>query len=241
VCVEVLPTGEPSGANSLIGHATVGQVTGLGGANGVSKYSGIGIEACPGNGICCDGEPEGMGEDCDLNADNVLELNNQEFAACPGGLLLNFAFEGAPDAAIDGAGNTPSTTSTNLSLVPCGFDFENLLPTSTFLTLNFRDEFESPGSVSTVPVECFFSRDLGDPVFGGQLDFGAMGGTAHGTGILRPQAPGDLPALGVANVLRTAGDGSSDTSATNLHFCTEADPPSDCDEVNSQIRLPIFE
>jgi hypothetical protein len=232
VCVEVMPSGEPSGANSLKGEAAVGQVTGLGGANGVSKYNAIGIQAC-GAGGC-------GGSGVSVNADNVLELNNMEYAACPGGLLLNFAAEGGPDAAIDGAGNTPSVVSTNLSLVPCGFDFENLIPTSTFLTLNLRNEFEEPGSVSTVEVPCYFSRDLGDPIFGNELTIGGLG-SSFGTGILRPQAPGDLPALGVANVLRTAGDGSSDTAATNLHFCTEAADPSFCVEVNSEIRLPNFE
>jgi len=238
VCVEVLPSGEPSAANSLIGNATVGQVTGLGGANGVSKYNGIGIQACPGNGECCDGT---MNADCNLDTDNVLELNDEEFAACPGGLLVNFAFEGAPDAAIDGSGNTPSVVSTNWSLVPCGFDFENFIPTSTFLTFNGHDEFEAPLSVSSVPIDCYFSADLGDPVFGNQLTFGFVTGSTYATGILRPQAPGDLPALGVENVLRTAGDGSSDTAATNMHFCTEAGSPSDCDKVDSEIRLPNFE
>jgi hypothetical protein len=91
-----------------------------------------------------------------------------------------------------------------------------------------------------VEVPCYFSRDLGDPIFGNELTIGGLG-SSFGTGILRPQAPGDLPALGVANVLRTAGDGSSDTAATNLHFCTEAADPSFCVEVDSEIRLPNFE
>jgi hypothetical protein len=41
-------------------------------------------------------------------------------------------------------------------------------------------------------------------------------------------------------VLRTAGDGTSDTAATNLHFCTETEAPSSCVPVNSEIRLPTF-
>jgi hypothetical protein len=42
----------------------------------------------------------------------------------------------------------------------------------------------------------------------------------------------------VANVLRTAGDGSSDIAATNLHFCTDTNAATGCTKVNSEIRLP---
>src|SRR5262249_28617800 len=77
-CVEVMPSGEPSGANSLKGEATVGQVTSLGGPNGVSKYNGIGIQACDPE-KCCDGSGT---TGCGVNEDNVLELNDKEYAAC---------------------------------------------------------------------------------------------------------------------------------------------------------------
>jgi hypothetical protein len=230
VCVEVMPSGEPSGANSLKGEATVGQVTTLGDpGNRVSKYNAIGIQAC-GQGGC-------GGAGMQVNADNVLELNNVEYAACPGGLLVNFAAENGEDIAI-GPANPPSVVSTNLTLIPCGIDFENLNPASTLLTLNLRNEFESPGSVSQVPVDCWFSRDLGDPLFGNQLTIGGLG-SFFGTGILRPIGS-SVPAVGVANVLHMAGDGSSDTAATNLHFCNEPDAPSSCVEVNSEIRLPTL-
>jgi hypothetical protein len=50
LCAEVMPSGEPSGANSLKGEATVGEVTSLGGPETTcSKYNAIGIQAC-GNG-----------------------------------------------------------------------------------------------------------------------------------------------------------------------------------------------
>ena len=65
--------------------------------------------------------------------DNVLRLDGVEYAACPGGQYLNFVAEGGNDPAIDGAGNTPSVVSTNLTAVPCGFDFENFEPLSTTL------------------------------------------------------------------------------------------------------------
>jgi hypothetical protein len=235
-CVEVMPSGEPSGANSLKGEATVGQVTTLGGPNGVSKYNGIGIQACDPD-KCCDNSGA---TGCGVNDDSVLMLDDKEYAACPGGLFVNFEAEGGSDLAIDGSGNTPSAVSTNLSLVPCGMDFENLIPGSTLLTLTFHNEFENVGSVTRVPVQCWFGKDLSDPLFGGQLDVGNLG-SDFGNALLTPFGPTDIPALGVANVLRTAGDGSSDTAATNLHFCTDASAPDNCAKIHSEIRLPSLQ
>lgn len=231
VCVQVSSSGEPVSDNNLKGEGTVGTISALGGVNLVSKYNAIGIQACNPGG-CLGG---GVAND----SNNVISLNNLEYAACPGGLLFNFAAEGGPDPAIDGAGNTPSLVSTNLTVVPCGMDFENVIPASTTLTLDFRNEFEEPGSVSQVPVDCYFSENLDAPVFGvsSQLAIGSLG-SAFGTGILKPLVAGDLPGLGIANVLRTAGDGSADTAATNLHFCTDESAPSECVPVNSEIRLP---
>ena len=78
------------------------------------------------------------------DGDNVLELNDLEYAACPGGLYLNFIAEGAADPAIEGAGAVGSVVSTNLTVVPCGMDFDNLVPGSTVVTVDpIRDEFES--------------------------------------------------------------------------------------------------
>jgi hypothetical protein len=228
-CVEVDAGGSPVSSNSLKGEATVGSINGPGAVNLASKYNAIGIQACNVGGC--------LGGGVANNGDNVLSLNNLEYAACPGGLLLNFAAEGGPDPALDGAGNTPSQVSTDLTLVPCGGDFENLIPAQTTQTLNLRNEFEEPGSVTLVPVDCWAERTLGDPIFGNQLTIGGLG-SQFGTSIIRPLSANDIPVLGVANVLRTAGDGTSDTAATNLHFCTEVDPPSSCVPVNSEIRLP---
>lgn len=229
MCVEVDAGGAPVSSNSLKGEGTVGVITAPGGANRVSKYNAVGIQACDVGG--CAGA--GVAND----GDNVLELNNLEYAACPGGALVNFIAEGGPDPALDGAGNTPSQVSTNLAMVPCGGDFENLIPPVTTQLFSVRNEFEEPGG-GTVPIECWSSRTLDDPFFGNQLTIGGLD-TEFGTMILRP-APGSVPILGVANVLHVAGDGSSDTAATNLHFCTEESAPSSCVEVNSEIRLPTL-
>src|SRR5262245_10682036 len=53
VCVETAVDGHPISGNSLKGEATIGEITGLGGSNHVSKYLAIGVPACVGaNGPC---------------------------------------------------------------------------------------------------------------------------------------------------------------------------------------------
>ncbi|MBX3026035.1 hypothetical protein KF840_14095 [bacterium] len=231
-CVETTADGTPVSGNSLIGTAVIGAISGTPGGNSASKYNAVAIPGCLNdNGPCGD---TGSAN----NGDNILELNDVEYARCPGGLYLNFQSEGSSDPAIDGAANIPSTVSTNLSLVPCGIDFENLEPTNTTIGVEIRDEFENRTSVSSgIPIDCYYEGSLGDPVFGGQMSLP----TAFGSAILRPSAGTNLPpVLGVANVLRTAGDGTSDTAATNLHFCTDESAPASCTGVDTEIRLPTF-
>jgi hypothetical protein len=233
-CVETNVDGTPVSANSLIGTAVVGTISGApGSVNAASKYNAVAIPGCVGNNGPCG--TNGTAN----NGDNILELNDVEYARCPGGLYLNFQSEGGPDPAIDGAGNTPSTVSTNLSLVPCGIDFENLEPTTTTIGLEIRDEFENRTSVTSgIPVDCYYTGSLGDPLYGGQMSLP----TEFGSAILRPLAnTNQPPVLGVANVLRTAGDGTSDTAATNLHFCTDESAPASCTGVDTEIRLPTFQ
>lgn len=233
-CVETLSDGTPVSSNSLIGTAVIGAVSSdPAAANAMSKYNAVAIPGClNAQGPCgATGAPN--------DGSNVLELNNVEYARCPGGLYMNFQSEGSSDPAIDGAGNTPSTVSTNLTLVPCGLDFENLEPTSTNVRVEIRDEFENRTSASSgIDVDCFYESSLGNPLFSGSFALPTMFGSA----IIRPAAGTGLPpVLGVTNVLRTAGDGTSDTAATNLHFCTDASAPASCTGVDTEIRLPTFQ
>ena len=230
VCVETLADGTPTSGNSLVGMATVGAI-GQAGPNSVSKYSAVGIPGC-----LSDNGPCGSGGTAN-NGDNILSLDNAEYAACPGGAYLNFESEGGSDPALVAAGNTASTVSTNLSLVPCGIDFENLIPESTTLTAEVRDEFETRTSVFPIDVDCYFAEALSAVSTSG---FTLSSGT-FGTAILRPVVgAGGVPVVGVANVLRTADDGTQDTAATNLHFCTDEEAPASCVTVDSEIRLPTF-
>ncbi len=233
-CVETLMDGTPTSANSLIGTATVGTIGGTAGGNAMSKYNAVAIPGClDATGPC--GATGGAND-----GDNVLSLDNVEYARCPGGLYLNFQSEGGIDLAIAGAGNDPSVVSTNLSLVPCSLDFENLEPIATaFRADPIRDEFETLSSSNTVEFDCYFSEPLSNPTFGtGVFTLG----TNFGSAILRaPLETGVPPVVGVANVLRTAGDGTSDTAAFNLPFCTEETAPSSCVSVDTEIRLPDFD
>jgi len=237
-CVETTSDGTPVSSNSLIGTAVVGAIGPDVAVSSASKYNAVAILGCLNNTGPC-GPPGGPNTGQANNGDNILELNNIEYARCPGGLYLNFQSEGSSDPALDGAGNTPSAVSTNLSLVPCGIDFENLEPTSTTIGVEIRDEFETRTSVSSgIDVNCFFTGDLDDPLFSGSFTLP----TDFGSAILRPSAGTGLPpVVGVANVLRTAGDGTSDTAATNLHFCTDESAPASCTGVDTEIRLPTFQ
>jgi hypothetical protein len=227
-CVQTDVGGTPVGGNALKGEATIGVIGGAGEVNNVSKYNAIAIPA--------------LG---DVGSNNVLSLDGIEYAACPNKLLLNFQAEGGPDPALEGAGNTASIVSSNLTLVPCGMDFENLIPGSTTLDANLRNEFEENSSVTSgIPVDCWFSADLAAPVFGGQFTFGGLT-TEFGTAVLSPLAPSQAPALGVLNVLRIADDGTSDTAASNLFWgipsgtaCAANACVPTCTSCASEIRLP---
>jgi hypothetical protein len=228
VCIETAMDGTPVSSNSLIGVATVGDVAAGPLGPGVGKYNAVGIQGC--------GNAQGPcgGGGAANNGDNVLELNDVEYAACPGGLYVNFESEGGEDIAL-GAG---SEVSTNLALVPCGMDLENVIPSSTLLTAEIRDEMEIRTSVNPIVVDCYLAAPLSSPVFGIS---GFTLPTTFGTAILRPQGGGGgplLPVVGVANVLRTASNLSAESAITNLHFCTDETAPALCAPVDSEIRIP---
>jgi hypothetical protein len=231
-CVQVDSSGAPVGGNALKGEATIGNVNGVDGVNNVSKYNAIGIPA--------------VGA---VGPGNTLHLDGVEYAACPADLLMNFQAENGPDPALETAGNTASIVSSDLTVVPCGMDFENLIPGHTTLDVHAKNEFEENSSAS-FSATCWRSLPLSDPVFviGGQSIFniGSLN-SEFGTAVLSP-APGQPPALGVLNVLRIADDGTSDTASSNLFWNNPASPNptpcpvgscgATCDLCASEILLP---
>src|SRR5262249_45625304 len=96
-CVEVDASMQPIGGNSLTAEATL-----LGPAGDVSKYDAITLQAT------------------NVNSDNVLNLDDVEYSACPRELIFNVIADEAQDPAL-GAG---SSVSNHLTLVSCREDFE---------------------------------------------------------------------------------------------------------------------
>jgi hypothetical protein len=200
VCVQVNVDGGANGANALKGEATIGDTNDAGDLVGVSKYNGVAVRA-----IADDG-------------DNVLNLDNVEYAACPSGAHLNFIPEGMPDSIVNSLGNGPSAVSTTLAIVPCSMDFENLVPGATQLGFQFRDEMEGGVSVTPIDVICWRALNLGDPQFAGSLPATPFGYARMDV------TPGTTEGfVAVANVRRVGANGAISSAANNLHFQGNSD------------------
>jgi serine/threonine protein kinase len=108
VCVQTDITGAPNGGEDLTGRA---DVSGAG-------YNAVGIRTGT------------VGD----NGDNVLDLDGLEYEQCPSSYHLNFATNGTAGAValgpMDNAGldDAQATVSTSVTVVPCSFDFANLIP-----------------------------------------------------------------------------------------------------------------
>jgi hypothetical protein len=194
VCIQVDSPfdGAPIGANDLTGRADVDG----------ADYNAIGI---PG---------------VDVDPDRFLDLDGIEYGQCPSAYHLNFAANG-PAGAIalgpmldTGLGDAVATVSTSVTIVPCDFDFGNLIPPR--VSINFDpifDEMETRGSNGTADeVVCWDNLQLeGD----GFESFPTSFGTAQ---VIGNNVLGRAPFVAVANVLRVGGtSGGSDVAITNLH------------------------
>lgn len=189
VCVEVDESGNPIASNALKGEATIGD-TALG---DVTKYNAVAIS--------------GIDPDDDLD----LELNNTEYNACPGGLVLNFQAEGGSDPVIDELGSGASQVNTALALVPCSADFDNLIAGKVTVQFDVRNEFEETSSASTT-VTCWQSLSLDDSAAFSISNLGTMYGTAK----ITPADGGGV--VGVASTRRIdTTTGASGTADVNLH------------------------
>jgi hypothetical protein len=196
VCVQVNVDGMPSGGDSLKGEATIAETNASAQLVTVGKYNAVGIQAI------------------DDNGDNVLRLDNVEYAACPAGAYLNFVPEGAQDDIVNGFGNGPSAVSTTLALIPCSMDFENLVPGRSIASFQFRDEFEVGPSLTPVNVECWTPFSLADA----PLSPATSSTYWHARITATERQPGDGGFVGVANVRRVGANGGVASSLTNLHF-----------------------
>ncbi len=192
VCVQVDSPfdGAPSGANDLTGRADVDG----------ADYNAIGI---PG---------------IDVDADRFLDLDGVEYAQCPSAYHLNFVVNG-PAGAIalgpmlsQGLGDSVAVSSTSLTVVPCNFDFGNLIPARVSIGFDpIVDEFEDTGSQGYGQVICWENIQLD----GAGFELSSTFGTARVNGT---SAGGPAPFVAVANVLQVGGmSGGSGVATTNLH------------------------
>jgi hypothetical protein len=141
-CVEVDSSGAPFNGNHLKGEATIVTLDG-----DASKYNAVGIMGLVGSNnqdttLCLGG---GVTESCKTGA---------EYNACPQALILNHFAGGASNPAIDELANVTSSVTTELTLVPCTEDFENLIPGQVVVQFLITNEFEELFSTSTT-VTCW--------------------------------------------------------------------------------------
>jgi len=193
VCVQVDSPfeGAPTGANDLTGRADVDG----------ADYNAIGI---PG---------------LDVDADRFLDLDGAEYAQCPSSYHLNFAVNGPAGAVAlgpmldQGLGDAVATISTSLTVVPCNYDFGNLIPSRVTIGFNpIVDELENRGSGGTgEEVICWENLQLTNIAF----DLDTSFGTAQVNGT---HAGGPAPFVALANVVQVGGvSGGSGVAITNLH------------------------
>ncbi len=224
-CVEVDPeTEQPTtgfnpqnnGGGDLKGEVTIVTVDKSKPAIDARKYNAIALEATSNN-----------------NGDDELILGgpDAEYAGCPNIILLDHMFEGAKPVTA-GANTTWKIQKTDLTVVPCGWNFAQ--PSSGSIVLQFLvyNEFEQRFSTST-SVSCWRETPLADidtrPGDGGDNKYSIFSvyvqGTLTGQTRMRSVAKtsSDPP---VANTVMavteefwdcTAGNGAC-TDAGNVHF-----------------------
>jgi len=205
ICVEVGDDGLPAGQNKLKGEATLFSFA------DESKYNAIAVAA-----------------GANVSKDNVLDLNNTEYNACPAMTRFSFNSDGAPDPVIEDIGNPGSRVDTVLSLLPCKLDLQNGIPTPVTVNFDVYSEFEEHLTGGTT-FSCWTSFDIGTLA---QLRSSADPSNPNGA-LTTPYATVKLtstpPVVGIAESFYTDGRGNTAAAAVNLY--TEGAG------VSTQIRL----
>ena len=153
VCIEVDSSGNPIGANRLEGTATLISTTG-----DSSRYSAIGIQAGPSAG----------------QNGRTLQLDNEHYNSCPNTLIFNHFAANAPDPVVGppddfGTCMNGCPIRTELTLIPCGRDYENQVPGEATVSAIIYNEFEERFS-SSIFVECWANVTIG-----GSMSFSVLG------------------------------------------------------------------
>jgi hypothetical protein len=221
ICVQTDNSGSPVGGNALIGAATL-----VGPDGDSSKHNAIGIL-----GVNVDG-------------DNVLNLDGQEYQSCPDQLVFTHFAQGVEDPFL-GAG---SEVIGRIALVPCTHDLENGIPSTVSVSVLSFDEFVD-GLSGNINFTCRFDEDLDSPaILGDSNPFAPTGGAIFGTwkySILEPnpvcvggsrnrlpctvdadcpngECTGEVGLLGVLEQAHANDVGGVTRSSQNLHTLGEA-------------------
>ena len=149
-CIETDASGAPISGNSLIGLATIKNVS----LEDLASYNAVGLRGFDTNDgdnvLCLGGEPS---DTC---------VNGAEYEGCPEQLILNHEADGAKDQVV-GPG---SAVTTAITLVPCSQNFETQTPATAAVTFRAVNEFEDALSASTT-FTCWDDLTLGSisPIF----------------------------------------------------------------------------
>ncbi|GIW41667.1 MAG: hypothetical protein KatS3mg076_2244 [Candidatus Binatia bacterium] len=197
MCVEVGADGNPVSGNHLKGEATLKTLA----TGDVSKYAGIAILGGAGAGA----------------TGRTLRLDNSQYNSCPNVLLLDHFSHGVENPVIGSPNNLGECPGgdcpieTELTIIPCGRDFENQVPGTVTISIETFDEFEQLRSTSTT-VTCW--SDLPLDQIGSGLPF--VRDTLSVYARLRPVGGGGI--LGVAEEIHRDGAGREARAAFNLHM-----------------------
>lgn len=151
-CIQSDASGVPFGGNNLKGEAVIRDWDG-----DVSKHNAIAILANP---DLASADPA-----TELLLDNSV-LHDGEYNSCPNQLLLDHFVDGTPNPVVQelnplwcSDGDCPIRT--ELTLVPCSEDFENVIPSSVTVQFAIVNEVEQVFSASTT-VNCWEEFRLTD-------------------------------------------------------------------------------
>ncbi|HVN87162.1 MAG TPA: hypothetical protein VMW17_20210 [Candidatus Binatia bacterium] len=148
-CIHVESDGStPTGGNYLKGEATI-----VDRGRDASDYNAIALRS-----------GSSAGNDGNIAIlDEVGDDSGGNFTACPQTLILDFIAFGGPDPVVRAFGQCTGDNcpvETNLTLVPCSADFENLIPGNVTLNVAIIDEFETMTSAPVVNVDCWLDSRL---------------------------------------------------------------------------------
>lgn len=176
-CVQIDTGGAPFPGNALKGDAVLVSSDG-----DVSKYNAVAILA---SGLVSD--------DQEIRLDNTPDTNNGEANSCYATTFLNHFSAGAEDpvvneidpAACENGDGTACPIQTELTMVPCQEDLENIIPGEVTVQFLITNEYENSLSFSTT-VECWFNEsliDIGSTTGMGPFSAATLGSTVAFTSI----------------------------------------------------------